>query len=152
MAVKRALSEAPSEERHNQKLGTGAYIFYPAKAAHLSQSDFGILFPRLTRLAVKAEEPERIVRLNIRAILEVMRSNGVRVANTSLEDLELSASNGVMNESTEALHDEAILMADGSIRGWISLSLGQEDHSQEGVDKETSAAVNPEEAAVEGKM
>jgi platelet-activating factor acetylhydrolase len=50
VAIKRLLSEDPSAPRSKQKAGTGAYVFYPAKAAHLSQSDFGVLVCRRTIL------------------------------------------------------------------------------------------------------
>lgn len=51
-------------------------IFYPLHSAHLSQSDFGVLFPWLTKRFLKAEEPERLLRLNVRAILESLRRRG----------------------------------------------------------------------------
>ena len=56
-------------------------LFYAPKSAHLSQSDFGILFPIWSKFLLKAEEPERTMKLNIRAILQIMRKAGLEVDN-----------------------------------------------------------------------
>ncbi|KAI1370884.1 phospholipase A2 [Hypoxylon crocopeplum] len=63
------------------------HFFYAERSAHLSQSDFGVLFPRLTRRVFGSEEPDRALRLNRRAILQVLRLNGVPVARTWTGDL-----------------------------------------------------------------
>lgn len=62
-------------------------FFYVVNSAHLSQSDFGILFPWLTKKIFNAQQPERALRLNLRAQLQVLRANGISVAATSDEDL-----------------------------------------------------------------
>ncbi|CAK7275114.1 hypothetical protein SEPCBS57363_006512 [Sporothrix epigloea] len=62
-------------------------VFYVQNSAHLNQSDFGLLFPWLTKKVFGAEEPERAIRLNLRAILEMLRANGVAVARTWVGDL-----------------------------------------------------------------
>ncbi|CAK7213832.1 hypothetical protein SBRCBS47491_001940 [Sporothrix bragantina] len=62
-------------------------IFYVENSAHLNQSDFGLLFPWLTKKVFGAEEPERAIRLNLRAILQMLRANGVAVARTWVGDL-----------------------------------------------------------------
>ncbi|KAI0135257.1 phospholipase A2 [Daldinia grandis] len=62
-------------------------FFFVERSAHLSQSDFGVLFPRLTRKVFGSEEPERALRLNRRAMLQVLRANGVPVARTWTGDL-----------------------------------------------------------------
>ncbi|KAI2781762.1 phospholipase A2 [Daldinia loculata] len=62
-------------------------FFFVERSAHLSQSDFGVLFPRLTRRVFGSEEPERALRLNRRAMLQVLRANGVPVARTWTGDL-----------------------------------------------------------------
>lgn len=48
-------------------------FFYARGSAHLSQSDFGILFPRAIR---KAVEPRRILELNVRAAVQWLREAG----------------------------------------------------------------------------
>ncbi|KAI0380860.1 phospholipase A2 [Hypomontagnella monticulosa] len=63
------------------------YFFYVEQSAHLSQSDFGVLFPWLTRKVFGSEWPERALRLNRRALLQVLRANGVPVARTWSGDL-----------------------------------------------------------------
>ncbi|CAK7242428.1 MAG: hypothetical protein STHCBS139747_003920 [Sporothrix thermara] len=62
-------------------------VFYVENSAHLNQSDFGLLFPWLTKKVFGAEEPERAIRLNLRAILQMLRNNGVAVARTCPSDL-----------------------------------------------------------------
>ncbi|KAK5047829.1 hypothetical protein LTR84_006494 [Exophiala bonariae] len=48
-------------------------------SAHLSQSDFGLLFPNLTRYLMKAQDPQKTIELNVRAILAVMRGRGLEI-------------------------------------------------------------------------
>ncbi|KYK61678.1 phospholipase A2 [Drechmeria coniospora] len=62
-------------------------FFYVVHSAHLSQSDFGILFPWLTSKVFGAENPERVLRLNLRAQLQLFRVNGFPVAPTHADDL-----------------------------------------------------------------
>lgn len=62
-------------------------FFYVVNSAHLSQSDFGILFPWLTKKIFNAEQPERALRLNLRAQLQILRANGIPVARTANSDL-----------------------------------------------------------------
>lgn len=52
---------------------TGPRCYYVKNSAHLSQSDFGILFPRVIR---GAQEPERILELNVRAVVQWLREAG----------------------------------------------------------------------------
>ena len=137
------------------------HLFYAESSAHFSQSDFGVLFPWLTRFAFKAKDPERILRLNVRAILEVMRRNGKEVADTSNADLEStkqepvpagdSPSTGTKRE-TPLGQDPEILRRDGSIGGWIALELDKEAQSGEGLNKTTSEAANPMDAVMDGEV
>ncbi|CEI69440.1 hypothetical protein FVEN_g6964 [Fusarium venenatum] len=62
-------------------------FFYVINSAHLNQSDFGILFPWLTQKIFKAEQPERALRLNLRAQLQMLRENNVPVGRTFEGDL-----------------------------------------------------------------
>ncbi|KAL6253218.1 hypothetical protein RBB50_000941 [Rhinocladiella similis] len=55
-------------------------MFLIPDSAHLSQSDFGVLFPRLTRYLMNAQEPEETLNLNVRAVLAVMRGAGLDIA------------------------------------------------------------------------
>lgn len=62
-------------------------FFYVPNSAHLNQSDFGVLFPWLTKKVFGADHPERSLRLNVRAMLQLLRINGVPVARTWAGDL-----------------------------------------------------------------
>lgn len=95
-ATARALSPDPSapvvEPTAYEQRGTGVRLaepnfFYVEHSAHLNQSDFGILFPWLTKKVFGSEEPERALRLNLRAILQVLRVNNIPVARTWVGDL-----------------------------------------------------------------
>lgn len=75
-----------------QRPGSGVRLpepnfFYVVNSAHLSQSDFGVLFPWLTKKVFGAEQPERALRLNVRAMLQLLRTNHVPVARTWVGDL-----------------------------------------------------------------
>jgi len=101
----------------------GPRFFYPTTSAHLSQSDFGILFPWITSKVLKTEHPpERYVKLNARAILEVLRENGYEVADTSAIDRE----EGVEEVATIAGKkgsDWKILDVNGKVPGWIAVNV-----------------------------
>ncbi|KAJ2901500.1 hypothetical protein MKZ38_001728 [Zalerion maritima] len=62
-------------------------FFYVGKSAHMSQSDFCVLFPWFTKKAFGAESPERALRLNQRAIVQMFRSNGISVGGTWVGDM-----------------------------------------------------------------
>ncbi|KAF2470942.1 uncharacterized protein BDR25DRAFT_303529 [Lindgomyces ingoldianus] len=103
----------------------GPHIFYPIASAHLSQSDFGILFPWVTTKIFGAKEPERVLRLNVRAILQVLRNNNKEVASTSIRDLEIDEENdGYLKKPTfSPFEDETILSTEkNAVRAWMSLS------------------------------
>lgn len=81
-------------------------FFYVQNSAHLNQSDFGILFPWLTRRVFGAEQPERCLRLNLRAQLQLLRNNGYPVARTCAGDL--------VDGATEAKGEK---VSDGDVQG-----------------------------------
>lgn len=64
------------------------HLYLVTQSAHLSQSDFGVLFPNLTKYVMKAIEPEHTLQLNLRAILAMMRGQGLLVEgpNSAKED------------------------------------------------------------------
>jgi platelet-activating factor acetylhydrolase len=120
----------------------GPHIFYPTASAHLSQSDFGVLFPWVTTKVFGAKEPERVLRLNARAMLQVMRNTDIQVATTSKEDLELQDVEGLEKGVPQ---DEKILShAKDSVIGWISLDT-ELDGGRTKVEK------GPGDAMVEGE-
>ncbi len=124
-----------------------AHMYYPTASAHLSQSDFGILFPWATKRFMGCEEPERVLRLNTRAVLQLMRDSGIKVAPTSATDMELQVegepihqgSHHASNSSTAPTEDTDIFSTSGKIRGWNWLDLDVSDMSDvKAEDEETT--------------
>jgi platelet-activating factor acetylhydrolase len=63
-------------------------LFTTPHSAHLSQSDFGPLFPYLNRRFLKVDDPHAKIQINTRAILQAMRMCGVEVGSVRGEKLE----------------------------------------------------------------
>lgn len=80
----------------------GPHLFYPLRSQHFNQSDYGILFPWIAKRFTKAEEPDRILDLNVRAMVQVIRESGIEVAG---ED------------------DKEILDKDADIRRWVYVPI-----------------------------
>lgn len=76
-AASSQISLVPSE--HDTISPCEPHLYHVDQSAHLSQSDFGVLFPNLTKYVMKAIEPEKTLQLNIRAILAVMKGQGLPV-------------------------------------------------------------------------
>jgi platelet-activating factor acetylhydrolase len=89
-------------------------FFYVKNSAHLNQSDFGILFPWLTKRVFGAEQPERCLRLNMRAQLQFFRNNGYAVSPTSAGNL---VDDGAEVKETVD-NDTAILDPKGVVDSW----------------------------------
>ncbi|KAI9824628.1 MAG: hypothetical protein M1832_001718 [Thelocarpon impressellum] len=149
--TKRALSEEPESTTPKQTMA-GPRIFYPTASAHLSQSDFGVLFPWLTRRAFNAIDPERTLRLNTRAILQVLREGGVEVAPTSRVDMEAEKSGAVDISDKSNMGDWLIFSSEMGVKGWIAVTtdLGdlKEPISKDGGDQWKP----PAEAVVDGEV
>lgn len=134
------------------------HIFYPIASAHLSQSDFGPLFSWATRKIFKADDPQRTLRLNVRAILESLRRNDVHVADTSALDMESSNSDTPASEQPEgrqAFHlgqDHQILATDGSIKGWIAIPLDGSNLGFANANVHATEAKHPSDAVVQGEV
>ncbi|KAG5939619.1 hypothetical protein E4U53_007758 [Claviceps sorghi] len=86
-------------------------FFYVVGSAHLSQSDFGILFPWLTKKIFDADQPERALRLNLRAQLQLLRANGFPVARTHPDDLVEGAA--AADERPGGIPDDKAIFARG---------------------------------------
>lgn len=108
---------------------TPAHLYYATSSAHLSQSDFGILFPWATRKMMGCEEPERVLRLNTRAMLQLLRDAGIPVAPTSRVDMELEVGGDSTAPATgtSVAQDRDIFSTSGAIRGWNWLDLDVSD-------------------------
>ena len=132
--TRRVLGPPASGSRDGRKEFVKPRFFYPINSAHLSQSDFGVLFPWFTRRIFGAMEPERVVRLNARAILQTLRECKVDVAETKTIDAEerqeIKQDDGnVTVEGRSA--DWKIFAADGSIRGWTRIDTEAEMEEEE---------------------
>jgi platelet-activating factor acetylhydrolase len=84
-------------------------MFFVQKSQHFNQSDFGVLFPVIAKRFTKAVEPEQILELNNRAIVQMLREAGIEVAGES---------------------DEDILKTESGIPRWISIPVEDEDEIQ----------------------
>ncbi|KAK3378482.1 platelet-activating factor acetylhydrolase, isoform II-domain-containing protein [Podospora didyma] len=113
------------------------HFFYAATSAHLSQSDFGVLFPWLTKKAFGSEQPERILRLNLRAHLQFLRVNGFKVAPTQNTDLVDSAAASEISDDGRLENDSAILSRaenGGLVKTWTwinTIGLGKDAYLSE---------------------
>lgn len=128
-ATKRLLSADPSSHNPSSNGKSEPHFYYPTTSAHLSQSDFGILFPWITKKVFAAEEPERIMKLNVRAVMQLLRERGIEVSKTRKEDLELQGDEAETND------DVKIFGKDGGVRGWNWLSISDGAGGVAGVDE-----------------
>ncbi|MCJ1267123.1 hypothetical protein MMC22_007008 [Lobaria immixta] len=140
---------------------TPPHFFYRMASAHLSQSDFGVLLPWLTKKVFRADDPVRTLRLNARAILEMMRQNGIEVAPTSSADMEDKAAGEVAhpgvdsgNERFTKGQDLKILSTDGSVKGWVALRPEDAEKKEigEAVNTQTGENATPSAAVVDGEI
>lgn len=153
-ATKRLLSPDPSTTSPFDYAGKGVNepaFYYAKSAAHLSQSDFGILFPWFTKRFLAVEDPERILRLNVRAVTQLLRNNDIEVGPTSQEDLELEDAN-----AAETTNDEKILAKEG-VNGWcwVSTDVTEEDVKAENealAQGQDSKITEPSEAIVSNEL
>lgn len=151
-ATKRFLSPSPSVEKYDykgQKI-TEPQIFYATTSAHLSQSDFGLLFPWVVKKVFGSEEPERIMRLNVRAILQVLRNQGMEVSATSAADMEISEE---VSKGLEIKDDIAILSRKKEVRGWVWISddAGESVEDNKG-EVEKAETTDPDQAVMDNEV
>lgn len=90
-------------------------------SAHLSQSDFGLLFPRLVRYITKAQDPEEIISLNVRAILSMMRGAGLDVQ--SFKRTQSSKDGGGNQKDGGAAGDDDILTGASNEKRFVPVPL-----------------------------
>lgn len=122
-ATKRLLSNEPSSTTSSETPVSEPNIYYATSSAHLSQSDFGILFPWVVKKFLAVNEPERIMRLNVRAILQLLRNQEIEVSATSPADMELEG------KTEDVDNDLLIFSKNEEIRGWNWLSTNVDDMS-----------------------
>lgn len=104
------------------------HVFYHLTSAHMGQSDFCVLSPKLSQKVFKCDDPVRAMHLNIFAALEMLRQNGYEVAETPPLDMKPEANGhvlpGIVGQQPRNGQDSKILATDGSIKGWIALTAG----------------------------
>ena len=127
----------------------GPHFYYPVASAHLSQSDFGILFPWVTRKIFAIEEPERIMRLNVRAILQLLRERHIPVSPTSASDMEMGLETEMVTED-----DSKIFSRDDAIRGWHFLTTDVSDLQDVKIEDDSGVDIKaePSDAVVSGEL
>ncbi|TQV95636.1 platelet-activating factor acetylhydrolase precursor [Cordyceps javanica] len=153
-------------------------FFYVVNSAHLSQSDFGILFPFLTKKIFDAEQPERALRLNLRAQLQLLRANGIPVARTysgdlvdgshvdaklgakldaskSSKDHDAAAERGLAHPADGILDDKAIFDRSGSdvVDNWAWIDvIGLGDAGEDATGKSVAEQVEDGEEVIKGEL
>jgi platelet-activating factor acetylhydrolase len=138
-------------------------FFYVVNSAHLSQSDFGILFPWLTKKIFDAEQPERALRLNLRAQLQLFRANGIPVARTFSGDVidgahvdKLDTFQKSGDKLADGLNDDkAIFDRSGNnvveYWRWVDI-IGMGQGEETGTGKTVGEQVESTEGQMEGEM
>lgn len=76
---KASSKQASPEHTDGSERTPGPHMFFVGMTQHFNQSDYGILFPYITQKTTKAEEPERCLELNVRAMVQVIRESGIQV-------------------------------------------------------------------------
>lgn len=160
--MKLACSEDPTDESASSSpTKTQPHFFYPEVSAHLSQSDFAMLFPRLTRFAFKAGDPQRCLDLNVRAILQALREAGFDVSGTSKVNLQEYSTDGLESKVSAGRPpgDWRILAKNGGVEGWKAIDLAGaqgSDSEGSGINSEASSVTNkwksPEDAVMDGDV
>jgi platelet-activating factor acetylhydrolase len=146
-ATKRLLSLDPSSDYSPRDSRPAPHFYYPSASAHLSQSDFGVLFPWFTKKVFAAEEPERVMKLNVRAILQLLRERKVPVSATSPADMEMGS------ETKSVTEDDVRIFTTGEeIRGWNFLATDVSDMTDVEIEDDKEVAKEPSEAVVGGEL
>ncbi|KAM3450640.1 hypothetical protein MY3296_005911 [Beauveria thailandica] len=134
-------------------------FFYVVNSAHLSQSDVGILFPYLTKKIFDAEQPERALRLNLRAQLQLLRANGIPVARTHASDL-VDDNNAHLDKldvktSRNTADDKAIFDRSGTnlVGNWTWIDvIGLGDADEQETGKTAAEQVEDGEELMKGEL
>lgn len=122
--TKQLLSPNPSSSTdhnnvsHNIPEWKEPLFYYVEKSAHISQSDFGLLYPSITNKFLGCEEPQRIMMLQVRAMVQFLRNQNIELSPLSTEDKELNIKDGDKIETDDAY----ILGSEKQVRGWIRIS------------------------------
>ncbi|KAF3025967.1 hypothetical protein E8E14_014994 [Neopestalotiopsis sp. 37M] len=135
-------------------------FFYVHNSAHLNQSDFGVLFPWLTKKVFGSAEPERVLRLNMRAILQLLRVNNVPIGRTSSVDLVDGAPETKMAEGDgpdDGIHDDKAIFDRSGNSGveawsWIDIIGMGDEAAGSGNTEDQKVAAEAQEPAIGAEM
>ena len=103
-----AIYPSKTDQESNRIRTEGPHMFFCQRSQHFNQSDFGILFPWIAKRVTKAEEPERILKLNVRAMVQIIREAGIEVPGDD---------------------DKEILDKNGGLRKWINIPVEEESEA-----------------------
>ncbi|RYF50570.1 MAG: SDR family NAD(P)-dependent oxidoreductase [Cytophagaceae bacterium] len=114
--------------------GAKPHLFYPATSQHFSQSDFGVLFPFLTSKLLKTEDPERILLLNTRAMLQVLRDMDIEVADVGEKNLEGEKEETILKPSRSG---------EETVKGWVRVAVSDAEGKDSGISIEQDKKQKP---------
>ncbi|KAI4722207.1 hypothetical protein E4T48_01555 [Aureobasidium sp. EXF-10727] len=114
--------------------GPNPHLFYPATSQHFSQSDFGVLFPFLTSKLLKTEDPERLLLLNTRAMLQVLRDMNIEVADVGEKNLEGEKEETILKPSATGQE---------TVKGWVRVAVSDADNNDSGISIEQDKKQKP---------
>lgn len=114
--------------------GPKPHLFYPATSQHFSQSDFGVLFPFLTSKLLKTEDPERLLLLNTRAMLQVLRDMNIEVADVGEKNLEGEKEETILKPSKSGQE---------TVKGWVRVAVSDADKDDAGISIEQDKKQKP---------
>ncbi|KAK5134601.1 hypothetical protein LTR08_006257 [Meristemomyces frigidus] len=108
----------------------GPHMFFIAQTQHFNQSDYGVLFPYITQKTTKAEEPERCLDLNRRAMVQVMREAGLIGGDDDTEILDRTSGLRKWNPVTSDGDEQERLRSRAGATG----SKGNEELATDGMN------------------
>ncbi|TQS34902.1 hypothetical protein Golomagni_04696 [Golovinomyces magnicellulatus] len=121
-----ALSTRHSYLKSNNSPWSVPYFYYAENSAHISHSDFGLLFPWVTKKILGCKEPERLMGLQVRAILQFLREQKVPIAPTSA--LYTDSEKIKKNEGDEIFNDDKLILgSEKKVRGWVRINLNLDE-------------------------
>lgn len=133
------------------------HLFYHLTSAHMGQSDFGVLSPKLAQRVFKCDDPVRAMHLNILAAVEMLKQNGYEIDEISPPDFKSEVNGhvlpGAVKQRLPNGQNLKILATDGSIKGWIALTAGGEiEEDAATTNADISENASPSEAVVKGEI
>ncbi|KAF8474192.1 platelet-activating factor acetylhydrolase, isoform II-domain-containing protein [Kalaharituber pfeilii] len=146
-------TQPPPEEKETEQAGgyRPPKLFYAKKSAHLSQSDFNLLFPIFFRREVP--DPGKVFAYNVRAAVQWLREAGYRdeVAPHSLFREEVD--DDEIFEMAEAEGTKEKHEGERVLDGWVRLGLQEEVIKKAAVKKAVEESMEAAgEAELEGNV